>query len=300
MKFTKKLEAFDLIVIILLGFVFIVCFFPIMHIFSVSISHPQEVQKGISILPRGITLFAYQYMLNSDYMLGSFINSIKYTSFGVAISLMMTVMAAYPLSKKRLVGYRTLNFMIVLTYYFNGGLIPTYLLVSSLKLRNTMWALILPGAIMAFNFIVMRTFFADLPNELEESAKIDGAGTLGILLRIVIPLSKPILAAVGIFCGVMYWNDYFHAIIYLDVYNKYPVTVILKEVVMGTLLSDKMLSDNNAIMNDVIKGSREDLVSYSQSFKYALIFISIMPILIAYPFVQRYFVKGMMVGAIKG
>ena len=209
-----------------------VTLYPVINVFSISLSHPNEVARGITWLPRHLDLSAYEFILDHPMIGVGYRNSLIYVTLGTTINLVMTCLCAYPLSKKGLVGRKFVMLLIVFTMFFSGGLIPTYLLVRALGMVNTMWALLIPGAIAAYNMIILRTFFQSIPEDLEESAFLDGAGRWRILASIVLPLSKAGLAAIGLFYALGHWNSYFNALIYLNDAEKYPLTMIVREIVL--------------------------------------------------------------------
>ena len=233
----------------------------------------------------------YQAVFEYNRIWTGYINSLYYMVLGTVINLVVTICAAYPLSRKNLRGGSAVMLLFVFTMYFSGGLIPSYLLVRNLKILDTIWAVLLPGAMSVYNMIVMRTFFStQIPEELREAAEIDGCGALRFLLRIVLPLSTPILAVIGLFYAVGHWNAYFHAMIYLKSRDRYPLQIFLREILI--------LNQMNATTTDPEELLR--LQERANLMRYSLIVVASVPVMLAYPFVQRFFVKGMMIGAIKG
>ena len=284
-------HIFDIIIYASLTFVFIICLFPILHVASVSLSSPQLAMAGeVSIFPKGLTTDAYRTIFRAGAVPRGFKNSLLYTSTGTAINLIMTVMMAYPLSKKHLTFRGFYMVLIMVTMFFSGGLIPQFLLVRNLGMYNKMWALVVPTAISAWNLIIMRTLFQSLPNELDESAYLDGANDFTVLLKIVLPLSKAAIATIGLFYAVFHWNSFFHAIIYLRSSEKYPLQVILRQIVLQNQMAEEMAQH---YIDDPAQ-------FYSESIKYATLFTSLVPMMIIYPFLQKYFVKGVMIGSLKG
>ena len=269
--------------------------YPVINVFSISLSHPNEVARGITWLPRHLDLSAYEFILDHPMIGVGYRNSLIYVTLGTTINLVMTCLCAYPLSKKGLVGRKFVMLLIVFTMFFSGGLIPTYLLVRALGMVNTMWALLIPGAIAAYNMIILRTFFQSIPEDLEESAFLDGAGRWRILASIVLPLSKAGLAAIGLFYALGHWNSYFNALIYLNDAEKYPLTMIVREIVLQEVVLKRA-----ELSGDVFDAEREQkFAAYTQNFRYATVFVSIIPMLIIYPFLQRYLVQGVMIGSLK-
>ena len=291
----RRVERFDLLVIAVLFVTGAVTLYPVINVFSISLSHPNEVARGITWLPRHLDLSAYEFILDHPMIGVGYRNSLIYVTIGTTINLVMTCLCAYPLSKKGLVGRKFVMLLIVFTMFFSGGLIPTYLLVRALGMVNTMWALLIPGAIAAYNMIILRTFFQSIPQDLEESAFLDGAGRWRILASIVLPLSKAGLAAIGLFYALGHWNSYFNALIYLNDAEKYPLTMIVREIVL-----QEVVLKRQELSGDVFDAEREaKFAAYTQNFRYATVFVSIIPMLIIYPFLQRYLVQGVMIGSLK-
>ncbi len=291
----RRVERFDLVVIAVLLAAGAATLYPVINVFSISLSHPNEVARGITWLPRHLDLSAYEFILDHPMIGVGYRNSLIYVTLGTTINLVMTCLCAYPLSKKGLVGRKFVMLLIVFTMFFSGGLIPTYLLVRALGMVNTMWALLIPGAIAAYNMIILRTFFQSIPEDLEESAFLDGAGRWRILASIVLPLSKAGLAAIGLFYALGHWNSYFNALIYLNDAEKYPLTMIVREIVL-----QEVVAKRQELSGDVFDAEREaKFAAYTQNFRYATVFVSIIPMLIIYPFLQRYLVQGVMIGSLK-
>ena len=291
----RRIEGFDLLVVAVLVLVGAATLYPVINVFSISLSHPNEVARGITWLPRHLDLSAYEFILDHPMIGVGYRNSLIYVTLGTTINLVMTCLCAYPLSKKGLVGRKFVMLLVVFTMFFSGGLIPTYLLVRALGMVNTMWALLIPGAIAAYNMIILRTFFQSIPEDLEESAFLDGAGRWRILASIVLPLSKAGLAAIGLFYALGHWNSYFNALIYLNDAEKYPLPMIVREIVL-----QEVVLKRQELTGDVFDAEREArFAAYTQNFRYATVFVSIIPMLIIYPFLQRYFVQGLMIGSLK-
>lgn len=285
-------KVFDIIVNIIAVLIMIVVLYPLIFVVSASFSDPDYVLNGeVVLLPKGITFEAYKMVFqNSDIWTG-YMNSIIYTLFGTFISMFLTVCLAYPLSRKDMPHRRLLTLLIIFTMYFNGGMIPTYLLVRNLGLYNTRLAVILPVAINTYNFIVARTFFeTSIPKEMYESAVIDGSGDVRTLWSIVLPLSTAIIAVLILYYAVDYWNAYFNALIYLNNDDYYPLQIILRNILL--VGQTEQMGSNAAGMGEKIK--------MAEAIKYAVIVVSSVPVLIIYPFVQKYFAKGVMIGAVKG
>lgn len=275
----------------ILGIVSIIVLYPLYYMFIVSISSGQAVIQGhVKLWPEGIQLQAYQAVLRDPNIPNSYLNTIMYTSIGTLVNLAMTALCAYPLSRKDLYGRYVLTFIIIFTMFLDAGMVANFLVVKSLDLRNSMWALILPTAINVWYMIIMRTFFAQIPDEIEQAASIDGANDLVIFARIILPLSKPVIATLLLFYAVWHWNSYFPALLYLDERKLYPLQLIVRNIVIG--------GDTASMQSSMNVGS--DTGVLEKNLKYAATFISILPILCVYPFVQKYFVKGAIVGSLKG
>lgn len=275
--------------IFMLALIF-VTFYPLYYIFVVSVSDGNAVLRGdVSFWPESFNLDTYKLILDDPMIYRAYLNTIVYTVVGTMVNVCCTILCAYPLSKKDFYGKGFFTLMIVITMFFGGGLIPSYLLVQKLGMVNTMWALIIPGAISAWNMIIMRTFFQGLPNEIFESAEMDGANQLTALMRIALPLSGPILATISMFYAVGHWNSFFPALIYLNEKVKYPMQIMLRNmVVMGDMTNQtQQLSGDYAGVT-------------ATNIKYAVIIIVVLPILMVYPFIQKFFIKGALIGSLKG
>ena len=270
-----------------MAFVLLTCLLPFIYMFSLSFSDPREIiNNRVFLWPVGLTFDAYRQIFTYPNFFRAYGNTIFYTVGGTAIALTMTSLFAYPLSKTFLRGQKFLMKMVIVSMFFSGGLIPNFLLVSNLNLRGTVWAMLVPFAISQFNLIILTNFFKTIPNEIEEAALIDGLGYFRILITIVIPLSTAALATVGLYTAVFFWNDWFNGLIYLNS-NQFPVMLFLRNIVNGT----SMLGD---------AAGSADKATIAISIKSAVIMTSTLPIIILYPFLQRYFVKGLTVGSVKG
>lgn len=281
-------KIFSIVNYTILALVGFIMFYPMFYVFIVSISSAQYINQGmISFLPKGINFEAYERVLqNKDIWVG-YKNTILYTVLGTLINVVLTAMCAYPLSRKEFYGRGPLTVLITLTMFISGGMIPLYLVINNLKIMNTMWAILLPSAISTYNMIVMRTSFSSIPDSLIESAYLDGANDIQILAKIIMPLSKAIIATMVLFYAVSHWNSYFPAMLYLNDKAKYPVQVIMRDIIIESDMSQA--GDMSGMANVA-----------ATNYKYAVIIISIVPILMVYPFIQKYFTKGVMVGAVKG
>lgn len=279
-------------VYLFLVLVLVVVLYPLIYIVSASFSSPLAVSSGrVWLFPVEISLRGYQVALQNPGIVTGYANSIYYTFFGTLISVILTVFAAYPLSRKTLFGRNVLMFLITFTMIFSGGLIPTYLVVQKLGMINTRWALLIPSAISAFQVIIARTFFqSTIPDELADAAAIDGCSDLRFLRSIVLPLSLPIIAVLALMYAVSQWNAYFDALLYLRSPDLQPLQLVLRSIlILNTTASGSM--DAKTMVE------RQQLADL---LKYTLIVLGSLPVLIIYPFVQRYFVKGMLIGSIKG
>lgn len=290
-KLLDKERWFQWAVYAILAIVTIIVIYPLYYMFIVSISSGQAVIQGhVKLWPEGIQLQAYQAVLRDPNIPHSYLNTIIYTTIGTLVNLAMTALCAYPLSRKDLYGRYMFTFIIIFTMFLDAGMVANFLVVKSLDLRNSMWALILPTAINVWYMIIMRTFFAQIPDEIEQAASIDGANDLVIFFRIILPLSKPVIATLLLFYAVWHWNSYFPALLYLDERKLYPLQLIVRNIVIG--------GDTASMQSSMNVGS--DTAILEKNLKYAATFISILPILCVYPFVQKYFVKGAIVGSLKG
>jgi putative aldouronate transport system permease protein len=271
-----------------------VMLYPFLFVLAASLSDSSVVARGmVGIIPQGFNTRAYEEVFKYKNIWTGYRNTILYTICGIVVNLALTICGAYPLSRKQFYGRKVFTFFIAVTMFFSGGLIPTYLVMRSYKLLNTFWVMILPGAINTWNMIIMRSFFQNLPVELEEAAIIDGCNELGVLGRIVIPLSTASIMTIGMFYAVGHWNAWFNAFIYLKDFDRYPLQLWLRMIVLQNQLNDITNMQSGAVDLGV-----ENLIS--DTIKYAVIVVAAAPILCVYPFIQKYFVKGVMVGSLKG
>lgn len=279
--------------IILIAFLIIVLY-PFVYIVSCSFSSGQALISGkVTLLPVDPTLEGYKAILEYKDIWTGFANSFLYTIAGTLVGLTLTILAAYPLSRFSLVGRRPLMMLFLFTMLFNGGLVPNYMLVLSLGLLNTAWAIILPTALSAYNVIVARTFFINtIPNELHESAELDGCGEFRFLISIVLPLSKAIMAVLVLWIAIGFWNSYFNPMIYLNDKSKFPLQLILREILLMA-----NVDFTKAAANPELYYKNQQL---SEILRYGTIIISALPLMILYPFIQKYFVQGVMIGSVKG
>ena len=286
-------KVFDVINLSFIILILVIVAYPLLFVVSASFSDPILVSSGkVLLFPKGITLEGYQKIFESREIWRSFFNSVMYTVIGTTLNIVMTVMGAYPLARGNLVGRRPISLLLTFTMYFSGGMIPSFLVVKMLGLYDTFWALIIPGAVSAYNLIVMRSFFeSSIPEELHDAAEIDGCNDYQYLLKILLPLSKPVLAVMVLFYGTGHWNQFFSAIIYLRDADMYPLQVVLRNILLKNVLSENMITDF---------GGAANYSHASEIIKYGLIIVSSIPMMIVYPFVQKHFVKGVMIGSIKG
>ena len=271
--------------------------YPLIYIISGSVSNPNAIMNGsMWLLPKGFTLDGYaRIFANQDIWMG-YKNTIIYTVLAVAVNLIFTIPCAYALSRPELYGKGLFMRFMMVTMFFSGGMIPTYLLIKNLGMLNSMWALIIPSATSVYNIIVTRSFFdGNIPRELEESAIVDGADDFTIFFKIVLPLSAPIIAVIALFVGVGRWNGFMDALIYLSDRSKYPLQMILREIL---ILQDQ--SSNNTASSTSVQMAAYKQAQLAGIIKYGVMIVSTLPIIVIYPFLQRYFVKGMLVGSLKG
>lgn len=273
--------------IILTGVV-VLTLYPFLNIVARSFSDEHAIRSGqVNLIPRGFTLKTYEHVATDPMFWTNYRNTVVYTVVATLIAMFMTTCYAYVLSKSHLKGRKFLIGIAVFTMFFSGGLIPHYVLITSLGLKDTIWAIVLPNAINVFNLLVMKTFFENLPVELEEAAAIDGMSTYGILLRIVLPLSKAVIATMVLFYAVAFWNSWFAAFLYMNKAELFPVTVYLRNLIAGAT-------------GGTFVGADQTDMTVAANIKSVTIVLTVIPILLVYPFVQRYFVKGVMLGAVKG
>ncbi len=262
-----------------------------MNLIAISLSNRFYVQSSaVTFWPRGLTFDAYRFVLVKKSLYTAYLNTIFVVVVGVVTHLIMTCFAAYPLSRSDLVGKKAITLFIAFTMWFHAGMIPAFLLVRTIKLYNTLWALILPGMISAYNVIIVRNFFAEVPSDLEDAARVDGATDARILFQIFIPLSKPVLATVSMWIMVGLWNNYMSALIYIRDSSKYTLQIVLRNIVLT----------GSEIASDTIASEDDEFNIIGDSIKYAAIVFTTVPILCIYPFLQKYFVKGVIIGAVKG
>ncbi|MBO3088321.1 carbohydrate ABC transporter permease [Cellulomonas dongxiuzhuiae] len=265
--------------------------YPFVTVLAQSFSSAGAVKAGmVNVWPVGFNLTTYKVVIANDLFWSSYKNTVVYTLVGTTIAMVLTTLLAYVLARRALRGRNVLIGIAVFTMFFNGGLIPNYVLIQTLGLKNTMWAVVLPGAISVFNLLVMKSFFENMPTELEEAAQIDGLGWWGIFRRIVLPLSKAVIATMILFYSVAIWNDWFAAFLYLDKQELFPVTLYLRNMIAG--------ASSTASQGAAASGSSTSEIA--ANIQAVTMILTIIPILCIYPFVQRYFVSGIMLGSVKG
>lgn len=272
----------------------IVVIYPMIYILSASISHPTAVNTGqMWLWPVDITFEGYHRVFNNGEVWMGYRNTLFYTVIGTFINLLLTIPCAYALARRDFVGSQLIMFAIVFTIFFNGGMIPTFLLVRDLGMINTVWAIMIPKAAVVFNIIVTRTFFqSTIPRELEEAAEIDGCSNFRVFMRIVLPLSAPIIAVMALFYGVMHWNSFFDGLMYLRDKELYPLQLVLRQILVLNEMSDGMMLGTAE--------AQDEQARIAELVKYGLIIVATLPIILVYPLLQRFFVKGVMIGSLKG
>lgn len=281
----------DVVVYLVMVIILIVMTYPFLYVIATSISDQAAVTRGeVTIIPKGFSASAYRAILSHKLLGTSYMNTVIYAVSGTLSVLVVTSMTAYPLSLKKLQSAGLISKMFVFTMFFSGGMIPTFLIVKAVGILNTRFAIVMPAVVSAWNVLVMRSFFRSIPDSLHESAYLDGANDFVVLARIVLPLSKAVLATIGLFAFVGFWNDFFAALIYITTdQSKYPLQMILRMI----LLSSEMTRSDTETTRELMNMS-------TQSVKSAIIVVAIFPIMCIYPFVQKYFVKGIMIGSVKG
>ncbi|WP_127589692.1 carbohydrate ABC transporter permease [Paenibacillus lautus] len=281
-SFASKL--FDVFNVLFMIVLIMVMAYPMVYVFSASISNNAMVASGAVLLwPKKITLIAYEQLIYNPDLWMSYWNTIRYTFLHTVLTLIATSAMAYPLAKRWLPGRRVILLMAAFTLLFSGGMIPTFLIVQKLGMLDTIWAIVLPSLISTWYLFIMRTFFEALPEELEDAAAIDGCGSIQILVRIVLPLSVPVMVTIGLFTAVNQWNSFFSALIYLNDREMYPLQIMMRNI---------LIAGTN------VQGEGD--LTHLETLKYAMIMIGTLPILCVYPFIQKYFVQGTMIGGIKG
>lgn len=292
-KISRAQRIFDVCNVLFMCALSLVMVYPIWHVVMASLSDNNEIIGHVGLLykPLGFNFNAYALMMKNPMIITGYINTIIIVVVGVTLNIVFTSLAAYFLSRKNVYWQKHIMMYFLFTMFFGGGLIPTYLLVSqTLHMNNSLWALILPGLVNTYNLIIMRTSFSSIPESLEESARIDGASHWTILLKIILPLSKAIIAVMVLYYAVGHWNSWFNASIYIRDRNKFPLQLVLREILI--------INDTNVMTQG--SGGAADQMSIAETIKYAVIVTATLPVLCLYPFLQKYFVKGVMIGSVKG
>lgn len=290
-------RVLDLFIHLTMVMVVLITLLPVLHVIAVSFSEPNAIVRGmVGLLPVDFSLSAYKTIIfENAHIMRSFWNSIVITTIGTFLNIIFTTAAAYALSKRALVFRPFFMTVCVLPMFFSGGIIPQFLLVKSLGLMDTIWAVTIPVLVSSWWLIIMISFFKNFPPEIEEAARIDGCGDIRLMLKIVLPLSTAAVATIGLFYAVSHWNSYFSAMLYLRNYDSYPLQLILREIVMQNTLAEQLAAQGNAALADELSTSLTP-----ESVQYATLVISIVPMLIVYPFIQKYFVRGIILGSLKG
>lgn len=286
-------KIFDVVNMLLMVVLVVVFAWPLWFVLISSFSDPFEVTMGnVLLFPKGLTLDSYKAMMKYSQILTGYANSLYYTVVGTGINMVLSICCAYPISRKDFPLRKPLLLMFLFTMYFSGGMIPTYLVVKQVGILNTRWAMMLPGAISVYNCLVMRNYFMNsILGELEEAAVLDGANAAQYLQKVVLPLSKPVLAVIGLYYAVGHWNAYYAALLYLQDLDLYPLQSILRNIMSAT----QMINDPSLSAEEI-----DAMVRLEMTMKYSVIVAAAFPMLCLYPFIQKYFVKGVMVGAVKG
>ncbi|MCI9372202.1 MAG: carbohydrate ABC transporter permease [Lachnospiraceae bacterium] len=296
-KNRKKTGSSDFLFYCITGmiitFFFLIVLYPVIFVIAASFSSGDAVTAGkVFLWPVDFSLDGYQTVFHNSQVLTGFKNSFLYTFVGTVINVTLTMCAAYALTRIEVPGINKIMFLFTFTMFFGGGIIPNYILVRNLHLMNTMWAMVLPGAISAYNLIIARTFIqSNIPKELHEAAEMDGCGDIKFFLKIVLPLSGAVIAVLVLFYGVANWNSYFNAMLYLNDKDKYSLPIVLKQILISSQIDPSTVTDPELQMQ---------IARIANVIKYSLIVVAMVPIAIIYPFIQKYFVKGVMIGSIKG
>jgi putative aldouronate transport system permease protein len=293
-----KSKLFDFFNVLLITLIMTVVLYPLIFIVSSSLSDPDLVSTGkVWLLPKGLNIEGYKRVFRDPEIMIGYRNTIFYTVTGTFLNLFLTLLAAYALSRKDLVGRNVLMFFMAFTMYFSGGMIPTYLLIRSLGLFNSWWVLIVSGAVATYNLIIARTFFSNgVPHDLEEAAMIDGCSMTRTFITIVLPLSKALIGVLTLYYGVAHWNSWFSAMIYLTDRSKVPLQLILREILIEQQMRADMVSSGDAMGDEMLTLQ----VKLASLIRYCIIVVSSAPVIMVYPFLQKYFDKGVMLGSIKG
>ncbi|WP_168120293.1 carbohydrate ABC transporter permease [Paenibacillus sp. HB172176] len=292
MNSIRVFRVYDAVIVAIIAIAAILCLVPFMHLISISLSSNNAVTSGkVGLLPVELDLESYRFVFQDESLFRSLGFTVVLTAVYTLIAMALTIFAAYPLTKRGLKGRNLFMFLIVFTMFFGGGMIPDYILVKELGLLNTMWALVFPGMLSAFNLIILKTFFSSIPEGLEESAQLDGCTPIGVLFRIILPLSMPVLATLSLFYAVGRWNGFMDSLMYITKSELYPLQLILYQMVMNSQLTELTMMEGGNVL---------DALPEPESLKAATIMFATLPIIIVYPWLQKYFVSGIMIGAVKG
>jgi len=293
-------KMYDAIIFVVLTFIFIAVAYPLYFIIISSISDPVKVSSGQVIFwPQGFTPDGYKKVFENKMIVRGFLNSIWYSVLGVLINLAVTLPTAYALSRDDFFGRKIISFFYIITMFIGGGLIPTYLVIRDMGMLNTVWALVVPGAMGVYNMMVARTFFkTNIPSELLDAARIDGCGDTRFFVSIVLPISSAIIAILVLWCGVGHWNSYFSALIYIFSPEKQPLQIVLRSILLQN--TDNLLGARTALLTAEAILERQRMEALKEMMKYSLIVVANLPVMILYPFIQKHFVKGVTVGSLKG
>lgn len=286
-------KTFDVLNTLFLILLIVITLYPCYYVLVASVSNPVKIYEGSPLLlwPKDFAIYSYKQVIKDTQIWNGYRNTIFYVTCGTFLSVLLTTTAAFAASRKTLPGKNIIIFLIMFTMYFSGGLIPTYMVVSKLGLLNTPFAMILPQAVSTYNLIITLSYFRGMPESLVEAAKIDGASDFKVYSRIMVPLAKPIIAVISLYYAVAIWNNYFSALIYINDRNLYPLQLVLREI---------LVQNDTTSSQGALNVSSIDSAAYAANIKYAIIVVSTVPILCLYPFIQKYFVKGVMIGAVKG
>lgn len=297
-KETRRDKIFLICNYIYVTLALIIVLYPVVYMISASFSDPKYVGSGeMWLWPKGFTLEGYKIVFQNQDIWTGYANTIFYTLLGTSINLFVTLPAAYALSRKDFAGRNFFMGMFMVTMFFSGGLVPTYMLIKNLGMIDTVWAIVIPSAASIWNIIVARTFFqSSIPKELQEAAQIDGCTNMRLFIKIVLPLSMPIIAVMALFYGVGNWNSYFSALIYLNDADKYPLQLVLRQI----LVLQQMSAQAGAAMDLSSAAALNNKAEVASLVKYSVMIVSTLPVIIIYPFLQRYFVQGVMIGSVKG
>jgi len=290
-KFSEK--VFDLLNVLIMIFLMVICIYPLLYVAFASISQGTQLIKhsGLLLKPLGLNFSSYKFVFENPMVLAGYANTIFIVVVGVAINLFMTSLGAFFLSRKGMYWKKPITLFIILTMYFGGGLIPFYLTVKNLHIDDSLWAVIIPYSIITYNMIIMRTSFDAIPDAYEEAAKIDGATDFDVLFKVVIPLSMPVIAVMILYYGVHHWNSWFPAMMFIRKRELYPLQLVLREILIENK-TDDMLAGGTVNV--------EDYLTATLTVKYATTIVATVPILLVYPFLQKHFAKGVMIGGVKG